>query len=64
MAITHAVQKGNFVYVYDGNKQLFTKSGQLMGYTSGSVSTKNGSNGSFIYTYDEKGRQISCHSAR
>lgn len=60
MAITLAVVKGSFVYVYDGNKQLYTlaisKNDELVGYTSSTVSVKRGS---FIHTYDEKGRQIS-----
>jgi hypothetical protein len=62
MAITTAVQKGNLVYVYgEKNRQLFTKSGQLTGYTGGSVSVKQGN---MIYTYDEKGRQVSVNSSR
>jgi len=36
------------------------KSGQLYGYTGGSVTIKVGS---MLYTYDEKGRQISAKSA-
>ena len=32
--IVTAIQKGNMVYVYgNGNKLLFTKSGELHGYT-------------------------------
>lgn len=62
MAITTAVQKGKLVYVYgDKNRQLFVKSGELAGYTGGTVSVKQGN---LIYTYDEKGRQVSVNSSR
>lgn len=55
MIIT-AVQKGNFVYVYGtGNRTLFSKIGELHGYTSNSVSIKKGN---LIYTYNERGIQI------
>lgn len=60
MAITTAVQKGSMVYVYDGNRQLFCKPGELHGYTANSLSVKK--NG-FIFTFDEKGRQISSKPA-
>lgn len=60
MAITLAVEKGSNVYVYDGNKKLYTlaisKNDELVSYTGSSVNVKRGS---FIHTYDEKGRQIS-----
>lgn len=66
MAITLAKIQGSFVYVYDGGRQLYArpinvKQGDaLIGFTASSVSIKNGS---FIYTYDEKGNQISAHPA-
>ena len=56
MAITSAVQKGTTVYVYNGNRQLFSKQGTLQGYTSTSVSVIHNK---VIYTYNEQGRQIS-----
>lgn len=61
MAITTAIQKGNFVYAYDGSRQLFAKTGTLHGYTATTVSIKNGN---FIYTYNEKGSQVSVQSSR
>ncbi len=68
MAIGNAVQRGNFVYIYDEKgRQTHTLSGGsglndgLHGYTGGSVSIRRGS---FIYTYDERGRQISTTPAR
>lgn len=65
MAITLAVKKGSFIYVYDGNKQLYVKGAsgndELIGFTSNTVSIKKGN---FIYTYDEKGKQIACQGAR
>ena len=61
MTITSAVQKGKWVYVYDRTRQLFSKHGELVGYTGGSVSVKNGN---WVNTYDEKGRQISVTSTR
>lgn len=58
MAISRAVQKGDWIYVYDmNNSQLFAEMGTLQGYTSGSVSIKK--NG-WIYTYDEKHCQLSA----
>lgn len=60
MSISLAQQKGSTVYVYDdNNRQLFAISGDLQGYTSGSVTIKKGYT---LYTYDERGRQISAHS--
>jgi len=56
MAIGMAQQKGNTVYVYDDrNRQLFTKSGELHGYTSTTVTIKNGYS---LYMYNEKGQQV------
>lgn len=57
MSIMLAQERGSFVYVYDeNNRHLFTKSGELHGYTSNSVTVKRGS---VLYTYNEKGLQIS-----
>lgn len=62
MAITNAVERGTFVYVYgDKGKQLFVKPGQLHGFTSASIVVRKGG---WLYTYDEKGRQIATTSAR
>jgi hypothetical protein len=59
--IQTAVQKGNFVYVYNEKGiQIFSKSGTLHGFTASSVSVKIGN---FIYVYNEKGNQIASHSA-
>ena len=59
--ISVAVQRGSMVYVYDEkNKQIMLKSGQLYGYTGGSVPIKVGS---MLYTFDEKGRTISSKPA-
>lgn len=53
-----AVQKGNLVYVYgNGNHLLFTKPGELYGYTSTTVSIKNAG---LIYIYNDKGNHIGC----
>ncbi len=68
MAISNAVQRGAFVYVYDEKGRAFTsipagngpKDG-LKGYTS---STVNVQRGSFTYTYDERGRCIRTTPAR
>jgi len=51
--IGSAVQKGNLVYVYNekGNT-LFSKAGQLIGYTGSTVSVKSGN---IVYTYDDRG---------
>ncbi len=68
MAIANAVQKGSYVFVYDGKgHQLCSisagsgKDDGLKGYTSSTVSVKKGS---YIYTYDEKGHQISSTLSR
>lgn len=59
MAIGMAQQKGNYVYVYDErNHQLWSQSGDLHGYTSGTVTIKRGNT---LYMYDERGHQTgSC----
>ena len=62
MAIGNAVQKGGMVYVYDPKgRQLCAKSGELHGFTGGTVVIRKGS---MLYTYDEKGRQLSATTAR
>lgn len=57
--ITLAIIKGSVLYVYNGNKLLFSRvvvGAELLGFTASSVSVANKTT---IYTYDEKGRQIS-----
>jgi hypothetical protein len=64
MSIGNAVQRGNYVYVYDekGQQLCTIPAGQgLTGYTSSSVNIKNGN---YIYTYNEKGQQITTTPAR
>lgn len=62
MAIVTAIQRGSQVYVYgEKNRQLFSKSGSLHGFTAASVSVVRGN---MVYTYDERGRQISAMSNR
>lgn len=62
MAIATANQKGSFVYVYDEKgRQLFSRTGELLGYTSHSVTIKRSN---FAYTYDDKGRQTQSHPIR
>lgn len=42
MAIATAIQRGSRVYVYDERKhELFSKNGELHGYTGSSVSIKD-----------------------
>ena len=60
MAIGSAVAKGETIYVYDEKgKQLFIKTGELMGYTGSIVTVKRSGH---VYTYDEKGSQKSVKS--
>lgn len=61
MEITSAIQKGAMVYAYNGNRQLFVKQGTLHGYTATSLSVVRSNT---VYTFDEKGRQISTKPAR
>lgn len=59
MAITVAVQQGKFVKVYDERRrQLFSKFGEVYGFTSNTVSVLEGK---WVKVYDEKGRSISSH---
>lgn len=56
--ISTAVQKGQFVCVYnERNQQILNLFGTLHGFTSATVSIKKGN---FVYTINEKGQQISC----
>ena len=62
MAITHAVQQGRYLKVYDGSRELFSKyidtapkGDGLLGFTSSSVTVKIGA---YTETYDEKGKKI------
>lgn len=60
--ISVAIQKGDYVYVYDEkNRNFFTIFGTLAGYTSGTVSIRKGD---YIYTYDDKKRQVSVHFSK
>ncbi len=60
MAIGSAIQKGSHVYVYDEhNSLLFNRQGELMGYTSNTVSLRTGNS---IYTYNEKGSTASIRN--
>lgn len=53
MTIAMAQQRGDYVYVYDeNNRSLWTKNGELQGYTSSIVTIKYGHQ---LYMYDEKG---------
>lgn len=60
MGIGMAQQKGNVVLVYDeNNRQIFMQSGELHGYTSGTVTVKRGN---VLLMFDEKGRQTGMRS--
>ncbi|MDA3046635.1 hypothetical protein OFO10_05635 [Campylobacter sp. VBCF_06 NA8] len=57
--ITLAIIKGSTLFVYNGSKLLFSRSAvgvTLLGFTASSVTLASKTS---IYTYDEKGRQIS-----
>lgn len=61
MAISSAQQKGGTVYVFnEKGVQLWSKGGELKGYTGTSVSIQKGST---VFTFNEKGNQISAKSA-
>ena len=61
MSIAVAIQKGSNVYVYDeSNRVLYTKTGELHGYTGTTVNVRLGGT---IYTYDERGATKFTHSA-
>lgn len=55
--ISVAIQKGSYVYVYnEKNVQLFTRPGDLYGFTSSTVAIRRDK---YIYVFNEKGLQIS-----
>ena len=61
MAIGTAVQRGSMVYIYDERgHQTGVVSGDLQGYTSGTVSVQRGT---MICTYDQRGHQLAVTSA-
>ncbi len=50
-----AQQKGNIVYVYDeNNRELWSRIGELHGYTSNTVTIKQGD---VLYMYNEKNQE-------
>ena len=52
MAIGMAQQQGNMVYVYDENNyHLWSRTGEMLGYTSNTVTIKQGN---MLYMYNEK----------
>lgn len=54
--ISYVKQSGSTIYVYDeNNSNIFIKNGELVGYTSNTISVKQGST---TYVYDETGRNI------
>lgn len=68
MAISNAVQRGAYVYVYDEKgRQMFTlpagygPNDGMTGYTSGTINIRRGN---YIYTYDDRGRQTYTTPAR
>lgn len=57
--IQTAVQRGDLVFVYnEKNQQIFSKPGNLQGYTSTSVSIKRNN---LIFVYNDKGHEIASH---
>ena len=53
--ITLAKQNGSYVDVYDEKgSRLWSRSGELVGFTANTVAIKNGS---FVDVYDEKGNR-------
>ena len=62
MAIATAIQRGSRVYVYDDRKhELYSKSGELHGFTGSSVSVRDGNR---IHVYDEKGHETANLAAK
>jgi hypothetical protein len=62
MAIGNVVKKGTTIFVYDERgKQLFTQTGDLHGFTSGTAVIKKEST---LFTFNETGRQVATTSAR
>jgi hypothetical protein len=67
MTIGNAVQRGNYVFIYDerGSQTGMVSAGTgpedgLKGYTSSTVNVRRGN---YIFSYDERGGQISMTSA-
>lgn len=64
MSIGNAIQKGQFVVIYDdkgheiASVYLGSSGDSLKGYTSSTVNVKKGP---FIITYNEKGQEISSN---
>ena len=63
MSIGNAVQRGNYVFIYDekGGQVGMVPAGTgvqdgLKGYTSSAVNVRNGN---YIISYDEKGSRVS-----
>jgi hypothetical protein len=68
MTVGNAVQRGDYVYVYDekGTQIAVILAGHgpqdgLKGYTSSTVNVRKGD---YVYTYDEHGTQVSSTLAR
>ncbi len=57
--ITTAIQRGSTVYVYEKTKILFTRPGELVGFTGTTVSIKRNR---IVYVYNERGGIISTHA--
>jgi hypothetical protein len=67
MTIGNAVQRGNYVFIYDEKRaqtgMVSAGTGPqdgLKGYTSSTVNIRNGN---YIFSYDDRGRQLSMTSA-
>lgn len=55
--ISVAIQRGDYVYVYDEKNHLIgSQYGELYGFTSGTFSVKRNK---YVYTYDEKKHIVS-----
>ena len=61
MAITFAQQKGSLVYAYDGSHVLWNRAGQLLGFTSATVSIKTSP--STICECDQNNHIVTTHQA-
>lgn len=60
--IASAVQKGTNVYVYNEKGiHLFNRVGELVGFTSTTVTVKKGSS---VICYDATGKTLFTHSAK
>ena len=57
--ITTEIQRGSTVYVYEKTKILFTRPGELVGFTGTTVSIKRNR---IVYVYNERGGIISTHA--